>query len=202
MLMRAFLIILNALLKSVKMKSLIVAAAALAGIRATDRFWSRLESCRTANAEWIWSTDFVPRPAPSRFVAVRSFDAVEPIPAARAKIFVDRSYRLVLDGALIGTGSKRPGDPLDVYDLSGKLPAGPHRVAIEAASPDGVGGLLFCLDAPGLRRGLIVSDGSWSVNGRPVWVWGRPPIYPWRFPPLPRRLRASRAAAQQGFEPS
>jgi hypothetical protein len=203
MVMRAFLLILAAPLSSVKIKTLIVAAAAaIAGLHATNLFWRRLESSRTAAAEWIWKTDEVREPAPVRFTAVRPFHLSQDLAGVRVKIFVDRSYRLFLDATLLGAGSQRPGAALDVYSLAGVLPKGDHRFAIEATSPTGIGGILFCLDAPGIRRGLIVSDGSWRVAGRPVWVWGRPPIYPWFFPALPRRLSASRAAVQQGFEPS
>jgi hypothetical protein len=80
-----------------------------------------------------------------------------------------------------------PGDALDVWDVSGRFPRGIHTLAVEAESPTGIGGILFARDISGHGLNAVVSDGSWTVDGRPAFVWGAPPMYPWGFPALPRR---------------
>jgi hypothetical protein len=189
--MRAFLLILivrsRFVKRSVLAAGLAAACASAAALRAVDLGWRRMESSVTSDARWIWSRDDVKTPAPARFTATRSIAVDADAPAARAKIFVDRSYRLFLDEKSVGSGSMRPGDPLDVWDLGGRLTRGTHLFAIEAESPTGVGGILFALDLPpGRGRGALVSDGSWSIAGGPAFVWGAPPMFPWGFPGLRR----------------
>jgi hypothetical protein len=109
---------------------------------------------------------------------------------------VDREHVLYVNGARAGAGVQRPGDALALYDLSPLLRPGVNRIAIEAGSPTGVGGILFSLDLDGLGRDALVSDGHWRVDlsadalaagGRygPV-VWGSPPQYPWGYPAMPK----------------
>jgi hypothetical protein len=188
--MRAFLVILIVRSLPVKRKvlaaALAIGAATAAAARAVDLGWRRMESSVTGDALWIWSTDDVKSPAPARFTAVRSIALASDAPAARAKIFVDRAYRLLLDGRLVGAGSKRAGDPLDVWEIPEGLRRGSHVFAIDAESPTGIGGILFALDVPGLGRGAVVSDATWTIAGRPAFVWGAPPMYPWGFPAIPR----------------
>jgi hypothetical protein len=188
--MRAFLLILIVPSLSVKRRSLAawiaVALASAAAARAIDRGWRRMESSATGDARWIWSTDDVKAPAPARFTASRSIVLDADAPGARAKIFADRSYRLFLDGGAVGAGTMKPGDPMDVWDLAGRLTRGSHLFTIEAESPTGIGGVLFALDVPGRGRGVLVSDSSWTIGGRPAFVWGAPPMYPWGFPALRR----------------
>lgn len=189
--MRAFLLILAARLNSVKRLSaagwIAIVVAAGASARAVDLAWRRAESSETGSAKWIWATDDVKSERPAKFVAVRRFEIGEPVPSGRAKVFVDRAYRFYLDGRLVGSGSMKPGDPADVFDLPGGLQRGAHEVAIEAESPSGIGGILFALDLAGAGRNAVVSDASWEVGGQPVFVWGEPPMYPWGFPTLRRR---------------
>ena len=166
--------------------SIAVAVAAAAAIRAVDLSWKRMESSETGRARWIWATDDVRAARPIGFRASKSVVVEQPVGQARAKIFVDRSYRLLVDGAVAGSGGQKPGDPLDVVDLTGRLAPGLHEIAVEAGSPTGIGGILFSLDLAGVGRNAIVSDGSWTVEGRPVFVWGDPPMYPWGFPALPK----------------
>ncbi|HET7453846.1 MAG TPA: hypothetical protein VFL12_13950, partial [Thermoanaerobaculia bacterium] len=101
---------------SVKRSTAAAGLALLAGaafaVRAVDRGWRRMESGVTGDARWIWSTDDVRAPHFARFTAARSFALDAPAPAARAKIFVDGGYRLILDGRELGRGGMRPGDPL------------------------------------------------------------------------------------------
>jgi len=188
--MRAFLLILIVRSLSVK-RSVLAAALAIgagsaAAMRAVDLGWRRMESSVTGDALWIWSTDDVKSPAPARFTAVRSFVLDADAPSARAKIFVDHAYRLLIDGRVAGSGSKKAGDPLDVWDFPGGLRRGAHVLAIDAESATGIGGILFALDVPGVGRGAVVSDATWTIAGRPAFVWGAPPMYPWGFPALPR----------------
>lgn len=198
--MPAFLLILNAVLNSVKLRSAVwiagLAVAAAAAIRAVDLDWRRMEISTTGRAKWIWITDDVKVPRPVKFSATRSFLLDRPLAGAKARIFVDRSYRLFLDRVLIGAGGQKPGDPMDAYDLSRKFGAGRHDLVIEAESPTGIGGILFGLDLELLGRNAVVSDESWSVDGHAPFVWGMPPIYPWDFPERANEERALRAAAQ------
>ncbi|HKB70259.1 MAG TPA: hypothetical protein VKH46_05400 [Thermoanaerobaculia bacterium] len=164
---------------------LAIAASAAAAARAVDLAWRRMESSATGRARWIWATDDVRSPQPARFTASRSVALDADVPGARARIFVDRAYRLFLDGRLVGAGGMRPGDAMDSFALPA-LARGVHTMAIEAGSPTGIGGILFALDLDGAGRNAVVSDSSWKVGGRPVFVWGDPPMYPWGFP-HPRR---------------
>jgi len=187
--MRAFLVILIVRSRFVKRSAvagwLAVLAASAAAVRAVDLGWRRMESSATGDARWIWSTDDVRSPRPARFTATRSIVLDEAVPASNAKIFVDRAYRLFLDGRPVAEGGMKPGDPMDSVDL-GRLGRGPHVFSIEAESPTGIGGILFALDVPGRGRGALVSDASWTIAGRPAFVWGEPPMYPWGFPPSRR----------------
>jgi len=181
-------IILDLILKSVKRISVLwalaIATAGAAAIRSVDLSWRRMESSETGRARWIWATGDIKTPHPMSFLASKSILIEEKLASAKAKIFVDRSYRLFLDGELLRSGGQKPGDPLDVVDLSTRLVPGAHELEIEAASPTGVGGILFALDLSGYGRNAVVSDGTWKVEGRPVFVWGDPPMYPWGFPEI------------------
>jgi len=163
-----------------------IAVAGAAAIRAVDLSWRRMESSETGRARWIWTAEDIKTAHAIGFRASKSVVIGEPIASARAKIFVDRSYRFLVDGAVVGSGGQRPGDPLDVFDLPGGLAPGEHELAIEAGSPTGIGGILFSLDLTGYGRNAVVSDGSWKSDGKPVFVWGDPPMYPWGFPALPK----------------
>ena len=93
-------------------------------------------------------------------------------------------------------GPSRPGDPLALYEIADLLVEGRNRVAVEAASSTGIGGVLLALDVEGFGRDAVVTDGSWRVDlapsalaeggrYRPV-VWGKPPQHPWGYPRMPR----------------
>ena len=143
----------------------------------------------TGQAKWIWATREIPRPKPRRFTAERLFSLPAPPAAARAAIFVDRSYVLSVNGERVGQGEKRPGDALDFYDVARFLRSGQNGIAIEAASDNGVGGILFVLDFGPGGPAPVVSDERWTVNGALAIVWGKPPMYPWGFPPTPTPRR-------------
>jgi hypothetical protein len=172
--------------------TLAVAGSALAWSVAR-RHQDRLHRA-TGPASWIWLTEEVDEdPALLRFFAAREFDwqgsGSRP---ARALLFVDRRYTLFFNGARVGQGRQRPGDPLDAYELSGLLRRGVNRVVIGAESPDGAGGILFLLTLPDGTQ--LFSDSRWRVaktekelesGGRQAAVWGSPPMYPWGYPRLP-----------------
>jgi hypothetical protein len=154
----------------------------------------------TGRAEWIWYTNRVPEPRPLAFVATRDFVLTRAPERALAKLFVDRSHVLYVNGTRAGSGTQRPGDPLAIYQVAPLLKPGINRVAIQAESPTGIGGILFSLDVHLSGRDAVVSDGRWRVDlsreavevgarYRPA-VWGRPPQYPWGYPrmPEPREL--------------
>jgi hypothetical protein len=146
----------------------------------------------TGKARWIWATRELPEPAPLRFEAVKEFSLSRPEGTGHARVFADRAYTLRVNGSLVGSGSQKPGDPLDDYDLSTRMRPGRNEIAIEASSPTGAGGILFWLDLG--DGGSVVSDASWEIQTGPegskrrrAVVWGRPPMYPWGYPALPLR---------------
>jgi hypothetical protein len=171
---------------------LIASAAARSVYRAhTDRMRST-----TGAAEWIWYSSRILEPRPLRFIATREFELPVSPAAARAKLFVDREHALYVNGERVGSGIQARGDPLAIYEIAPHLRAGVNRLAVEAASPTGIGGILFSLDVDGYGRDALVSDGRWRVDlareailrgGRFVpQVWGRPPQFPWGYPRMPR----------------
>jgi hypothetical protein len=166
-----------------------LAVAASAGALALGRALADRGHLVTGEAKWIWATREILRPKPRRFTAERRFSLAPAPAAARARIFVDRSYVLSVNGERVGEGKKRPGDALDLYDVAGFLRAGENRIAVEAASDNGVGGILFILDFGPGGPAPVVSDERWTVNGAPAIVWGKPPMYPWGFPPTPTPRR-------------
>ncbi|HSS43929.1 MAG TPA: hypothetical protein VLO07_01210 [Thermoanaerobaculia bacterium] len=170
--------------------AIVASAAMLAGVRACrDR-----ALLATGQARWIWCSRDISRPSPVRFYATRGFLLREVPATAMARIFVDRRWRLFINGVPLAAGEQRPGDRLEVWDVTSSLTRGANRVAIEAESPSGVGGILFCLDLGGGRK-PVVSDASWRVEsseeaivaggGTPALEWGSPPMYPWGYPRPP-----------------
>ena len=176
--------------------ALIVLVAAAAAVHALVRVHRDRMSLTTGRAEWIWYTGRVPEPQPLRFWATRDFELPRKPDRALAKVFVDREHVLYVNGTRAGGRTQRPGDPLAVYEVAPLLVAGTNRIAIEAASPTGIGGALLSLDIDSFGRNALVTDGDWRVDldasardgggrYRPV-VWGRPPQYPWGYPRMPR----------------
>ena len=172
---------------------LVVAAAAL---RALVRAHEDRMRLATGRAEFLWYSGRVPEPRPLRFWATRDFELPSKPGRALAKVFVDREHVLYINGVRAGGGNQRPGDPLAVYEVAALLAPGRNRVALEAGSPTGIGGVLFSLDVEGFGRDAVVTDARWRVDlepsalaeggrYRPI-VWGRPPQYPWGYPRMPR----------------
>jgi hypothetical protein len=175
---------------------LALALTAAGAVRGTLRAHAERELSRTGKAQWIWYTRDVREPRELAFVATR--DVVLPRRPARAtaKVFSDRWHVLWVNGRRAGSGRQRPGDPLALHSIETALKPGVNRIAIEAGSDTGVGGLLFSLDLSDAGRNAVVSDGRWRVDpsreairsgGRyAAAVWGRPPMYPWGWPRVPR----------------
>ncbi len=170
--------------------------AAAGAIHATLRAHSDRELSRTGDARWIWYSRDVKEPRPIAFVATRDV-VLDRAPArATAKIFSDRWHVLWVNGRKAGGVSQSPGAPLALYEIAPLLSRGVNRIAIEAGSDTGAGGLLFSLDLSDSGRDAVVSDVRWRVDPsrdairtggryRPA-VWGSPPMYPWGWPRLPR----------------
>jgi hypothetical protein len=175
---------------------LAVAIAALAAARAL--LWSHAERelSRTGAARWIWYSRDVKEPRELAFVATRDVVLGRRPPSATAKVFADRWHVLWVNGRRVGGAKQKPGDPLSLYEVAPYLGAGRNRIAIEAGSETGIGGLLFSLDVSDWGRDAVVSDGRWRVDPSPRAiqdggryrpdVWGSPPMYPWGWPRLPR----------------
>ena len=166
---------------------LLASAALLAWVRAArDR-----ANLVTDGARWIWFTLDVYDQKPAHFWTWREF-ALDAVPAgASAKLFVDPRGSLTVNGRKFPRVEQRRGSPLAVFDVAAALVGGINRIVIEAESPTGAGGILFCLELPGGRR--VISDSTWRIalseasvgkGDRRAAVWGRPPMYPWGYPRL------------------
>lgn len=175
---------------------LALAIAATAAICATLRAHAERELSRTGKAQWIWYSREVKEPSPLAFVATRDV-VLDRVPErATAKVFADAWHVLWVNGKRVGGGMHAPGDPLALYEAAPWFRSGVNRIAVEAGSETGVGGLLFSLDLSLAGRDAIVSDERWRVDTSPgaivlggkyrAAVWGRPPMYPWGWPRLPR----------------
>ena len=176
--------------------ALAVLIAGTAAVRATLAAHAEREHSRTGNARWIWYSRDVKEPKEIAFVATRDVVLDRTPPRATAKVFGDRWHVLWINGRRVGGARQRPGDPLVLYEAGPYLGPGVNRIAIEAGSDTGVGGLLFSLDISGRGRDAVVSDGRWRVDPsreaitsggryRPA-VWGAPSMYPWKWPRVPR----------------
>jgi len=172
------------------------ALAAVVAAAAALLAWKRAAEDRahlvTGDARWIWYKLDFPEPAPLRFRASRESRMDSAPASAAAKLYVDPRGSITVNGTAFPALDQPTGSPLRLLDLAPALAAGVNRIEIDAESPTGAGGILFCLDLPGGAR--IVSDSSWLVavhdgnragESRHAAVWGRPPMYPWAYPRLP-----------------
>lgn len=156
-------------------------------------FWREQISHVTGPARWVWVTNQLERPYPTRGVFVANFQVPQPGPGALLKVSADREYVAILNGVVAGCGWSRPGFRLDVYDVSHLLRPGPNTLRLEVRSPIPVGGLLAALDLPGLGKNAVISGRDFFLQqadgtlAPPPVDWGKPPRYPWGYPtPLPR----------------
>jgi len=181
----------------------IVAAAAA---RATLRAHADRELLETGDAKWISYSREIKEPRWMRFYATRDF-LLEEVPArAVAKVFGDRRHVLYINGFGMGGTEQRPGGPLFLHDFTPHLRRGENRIVVVLETATGVGGLLFALDLAGVGRNVLVSDGQWRVDLSPdaierggrsrAAVWGRPPMYPWGYPRMPRPNETNLAGAR------
>ena len=176
--------------------ALALVLASAGAIRATLAAHADRELSRTGDARWIWYSREIKEPLPVSFVATRDV-VLDGAPArATAKVFADRWHVLWVNGKRAGAGTQQPGAPLALYEIGPLLVRGVNRIAIEAGSETGAGGLLFSLDLPGAGRDAVVSDERWRIDPsraairtgcryRPA-VLGSPHKYPWGWPSLPR----------------
>ncbi len=167
--------------------ALVACGAALAVVRARGA-----AATTTGGARWIWYSSRVPKPEPIRFYATCDVDLPGAPARAKARVFVDREHVLYVNGERAGAGTQKPGDALAVYEIGRFLRPGSNRITIEAASPSGIGGILFALESDGRAVPAAASGPGWRVDldaaavhsggrERPV-VWGPPPQYPWGYP--------------------
>lgn len=172
----------------------VLVVASTAALALHRRHEKRLHPA-TGAAEWIWYARAGRKPAPLHFYATRDVTLASVPRRVEARLFVDPEYTLFVNGRRVDSGARRPGDALAVVDLSPFLQSGSNRIAIEAASADGVGGILFSVSGDGLDPEAFASGANWSVSldpaaitrggGTRAAVWGRPPQYPWGYPRLP-----------------
>lgn len=165
----------------------LAAALPLAWVRAArDR-----ASLVTDGARWIWYTLDIGEQRPIHFYASRRFHLDSVPRSAGARLFVDPRGALSVNGRRFPPVEQLPGSDLAVLEVAPALVEGENRVVIEAESPSGAGGILFCLDLPGGES--LVSDSSWRValsehpaagEDRAAKAWGRPPMYPWGYPKI------------------
>ncbi len=170
--------------------------AATGAIRATLRAHAERELSRTGTAQWIWYSRDLKAPGPLAFVATRDVVLDRSPDRATAKVLADAWHVLWVNGERVGGGKHAPGDPLALYEAAPWFRSGVNRIAVEAGSETGLGGLLFSLDLSLAGRDAVVSDERWRVDISPAAivsggryraaVWGRPPMYPWGWPRLPR----------------
>lgn len=181
--------------------ALALVLASAGAIRATLAAHADRELSRTGDARWIWYSREIKEPAPVSFVATRDVLLDQAPARATAKVFADRWHVLWVNGHRAGSGTQQPGAALALYEIGPLLVRGVNRIAIEAGSETGTGGLLFSLDLPGAGRDAVVSDERWRIDPsraairsggryRPA-VWGSPPMYPWGWPRLPRPNEAA-----------
>lgn len=176
--------------------ALALVLASAGAIRATLAAHADRELSRTGDARWIWYSREIKEPLPISFVATRDVVLGQAPARATAKVFADRWHVLWVNGHRAGAGTQQPGAPLALYEIGPLLRRGVNRIAIEAGSETGAGGLLFSLDLPGSGRDAVVSDDRWRIDPSPdairsggryrPAVWGSPPMYPWGWPRLPR----------------
>ncbi|MFZ5787982.1 MAG: hypothetical protein ACOY3Y_16210 [Acidobacteriota bacterium] len=159
------------------------------------RFWWHELSRLTGKAQWVWVTDSLKRVRPAAGLFVASLRLESPPGAALLKVCGDREYVAYVNGTAAGCGWSRPGFRLDLYEVGHLLRQGDNVIAFEVRSPTPVGALLFALDVDDVGTNILVSGPdtvlrSWfslapptEAEPRVSVVWGRPPRFPWAYPP-------------------
>ncbi|MDW7967874.1 MAG: hypothetical protein RMI39_07105 [Thermoanaerobaculum sp.] len=157
-------------------------------------FWRRQVGNLTGEARWVWVTQQLERPYPTRAVFVAPFSLPEPRPGVLLKVAADREYVAWVNGVLAACGWSRPGFRLDVYDVSHLVRPGRNALRLEVRSPTPVGGVLAAVDLPGVGKNALITGRDFFLEERsslvpPPVVWGPPPRYPWGYPRLLSRPR-------------
>jgi hypothetical protein len=130
--------------------------------------------------EWIWGAK--PQDGEKRSF-LKEFLVPAGIERAVLTVAADNRAQVLLDGKPIGSNESW-SQPTRLRIPS--LPAGSHRLEIEAGNEDGAAGLLVRLElhAAG-SRSLVVSDSSWQTRSLPTSAWvpavsiGQLGVQPW-----------------------
>jgi hypothetical protein len=139
---------------------LLLLASAVAAER--GRWFSRLLAAGAPERSWVW-VDAAPREVrPRAFFLVGDFELAAVPSSARLEIAGDPEYVVRLNGRRVGSGSYRARSAIDAYDLDGLLRQGRNRVAVEARSPIGSGGVTARI-VDGEGRALVATDDTWRV---------------------------------------
>ena len=123
--------------------------------------------------DWIWAPTTADRQE-CRFLREFEIPARAEIEGARLRITADNSYRVFLDGQLIGQGSD--WRVLIEYDVTRLLGPGRHVLTVSAVNDFDVAGLLAGLRV-GLRDGreiVVATDTSWALVPAGARDWPRP----------------------------
>lgn len=206
---------------------LIVALVAvlLAGV---EEGWQALATRRAEpglGACWIWTADVPLEGEPRSFFAIRDLEIAELPQQAWMSIVADEAYVLYINGQQIGANVHRPPATADLYRVEAFLRQGSNRLAVEARSLRGAGGLLASLRFEEPHRVVVETDASWRILPRfepailapgqaltqssPPKVWGRPPTGRWRVaappderPALPTVTQDVPAWGMRGLSPA
>ncbi len=174
---------------------------------------------------WIWTADVPLEGEPRSFFAIRDLEIAELPQQAWMSIVADEAYVLYINGQQIGANVHRPPATADLYRVEAFLRQGSNRLAVEARSLRGAGGLLASLRFEEPHRVVVETDASWRILPRfepailapgqaltqssPPKVWGRPPTGRWRVaappderPALPTVTQDVPAWGMRGLSPA
>ncbi len=180
---------------------LIVAVALLAAGERGLRVLRRQAGSETGDARWIWDPAASAGDGGVTFFAVRDFELDRPPAAARLLAAIDEEGLVFLNGDQVGSARFRDGRSLVAWEVGPLLRSGRNRLAVEARSGRGAGGLLLSLRGPGEGAEPLAlgSDRDWRIlrafdpalfdpeaelgAGEPARVWAPPPTGRWGMPP-------------------
>lgn len=123
----------------------------------------RMEQTEPAlGACWIWARGVAEMGEPTAFWAVRDFVLASEGPAWIV-LAADEEYVLWVNGVRVGSGVYRPRAPAHLYELTDYLDVGWNRLAIEARSHRGAGGILASLRIGQVDQPSLVTDDTWRI---------------------------------------
>ena len=177
---------------------LLAVAGLLVVLLAVEAGWGRFRQAPmralTADAKWIWAPGAASRTEPVAFYAVRDFSLDDADRELELLLAVDEEYLVWINGVLLGAGALQGDGRLDRWSVpTATLREGANRVAVEARSRRGAGGLLAAARHDG-RTIFVSGDEGWRVFAahRPGIVAGWTPLdlglvpKSWQFPPTGR----------------